>query len=318
MIRLFGPMYSPAAAQQAGQLAMKPSERETARHNVVEEAGQAAQRATAAGELGVKQGELKLKQQQAGFEQGGGISETAKAAAAGDLDPATVRSMLRKNPGLIEQIKKVDPNFDEASLDNRYNTLKEFTNTSVSKAGGQALALNTLIHHAELYKETAEALKNGSFKPGNAVYNAVATAFGSAPPTQADLVARFFASETGKVASGGVPAEGEINGILKGLSSSNSPDQIAKSANSLLQIAAGRATPLMERAKAAKIDNVVQVLGPDAKAILAKNGFDPNTMKPVAAGGNAGAGTIRVKRKSDGQTGTINAADYDASKYDKL
>jgi hypothetical protein len=207
----------------------------------------------------------------------------------GKMSPQTARSMLRKNPALLAQARALDPNFDEADIENRFATLKEFTNTSNGKAGGQALALNTLIHHADLYMETAEALKNETFKPGNAVYNKVADAFGSAPPTNAALVARFFAGETGKVATGGVPAEGEINGILKNLSTDAGPDQIAGAGKTLLQIAAGRATPLIEKVNGAKLQNVVRVIGPDAKEILGRRGFNADTMKPAAAATTAGA-----------------------------
>jgi hypothetical protein len=259
---------------QTGQAAANAAE--TARHNAVDEGAANKRIALDASRLG-------LERQRLGFDMSGGVSPTAQMAVAGKIDPQQLRMMLRSQPGLMGQIQKLDPNFDEATLDNRYNTLKEFTNTSNGKAGGQALALNTLIHHAELYQETADALNNGTFKPGNAIYNKVATAFGSAPPTNAALVAQFFAGETGKVATGGVPAEGEVNKVLDNLKSDASPDQISGAGRTLLQIAAGRAVPLMERVKNAKLDNVVQVLGPDAKSILQQRGFDPDTLKPVAA-----------------------------------
>jgi hypothetical protein len=234
-------------------------------------------------------GELNLKAKTYDQQYGSGASTTAKAIVNGDLDPATVRSMLRKNPGLMAQAKTLDPNFDEATIDSRYATLKEFNNTSVGKAGGQALALNTLVHHAELYQQAGEALRNGSFTPGNAAYNEISKMMGSAAPQNADLVARFLAGETGKVASGGVPAESEIHGILDNLKTKNSPQQISDAGKTLMQVAAGRFTPLMELAKKNKLDNVVQVLGPDAKEILTRRGFDPNTMKPAGAGGAPGA-----------------------------
>lgn len=265
------------AEQQAQAAQAKTNADRTAQHDKIIEG-------VAQGHLSIAEADLRLKQDQAGFDQNGGVSPTAKLAAEGKMDPQTLRAIIRRNPGVIAQIQKIDPNFDEANIDNRYNTLKEFTSTSNGKAGGQALALNTLIHHADLYLQTAQALKNGTFTPGNAVYNAVAQAFGSAPPTNAALVGRFFAGETGKVATGGVPAEGEINGILKNLGTNASPDQISGAAKTLLQIAAGRATPLMERVDKAKLGNVVQVLGPDAKQILQRNGFDPNTMKATASG----------------------------------
>lgn len=265
--------------EQARQMVMTGAEQasstESNRHNLREETLSGQRTATDAAQL-------KLAQQRYGFETGGGVSPQAKAIAAGELSPATTRMMLRSNPGLIAQVKTVDPNFDDANIENRYNTLKEFTSTSTGKAGGQVLALNTLIHHADLYAQAATALKNGSFRPGNAAYNAIATAFGSAPPTSANLVARFLAGETGKVATGGVPAEGEVKGILASLGNDASPEQIANAGKTLLQIAAGRATPLMERVKQAKIEKQIQVLGPDAQEILKRSGFDPETMKPAA------------------------------------
>ena len=199
-------------------------------------------------------------------------------------------------------VLQYDPGFDEANTNNRFQTLREFNNTSTSHAGGQVLALNTLVHHADLYMQVADGLKNGTFQPGNALYNQVATTFGSAPPTQANLVARFFAAETGKVASGGVPAEGEINGILKSLGSDASPDQIKAAGQSLLQIAGGKMIPLQEKVTGAKLDNVVHVLGPDAKDILTRRGFDPNTMKPAGQNPNpsGGSGYVRTSTGAGG------------------
>jgi hypothetical protein len=191
---------------------------------------------------------------------------------------------------LANLVKWADPGWSEQVAQQRKATMAEFSSTSNTRAGGQVLALNTLIHHADLYQQVADSLKNGSFVPGSAAYNAVATMFGSAPPTQANLVARFLAGETGKVATGGVPAEGEINGILKGLGNNASPDQIAGAAKSLLAIAAGRMIPLQERVNNAKLQGLIPILGPDAKEILQRRGYDPNTMKPVQ--GNAGGLTV--------------------------
>lgn len=260
--------------EQARQMVMTGAEQSTAAHNAADE--KAAQQ-----RISVEQGRLNIEKQRYGFETGGGVSPQAKAIAAGEISPTSTRMMLRSNPGLIAQVKSVDPNFDEANIENRYATLKEFTSTSTGKAGGQVLALNTLIHHADLYQQAAAALKNGTFRPGNQAYNAIANAFGSAPPTNASLVGRFLAGETGKVATGGVPAEGEIKGILGSLGNDASPEQIANAGKTLLQIASGRATPLMERVKNAKLDKQVQVIGPDAQEILKRNGFDPETMKPA-------------------------------------
>ena len=279
----FPPQFDRWAVLQAG---MKPAEISTEAHQRIGEQQRQQQIGVETGQLGVARQRLGIEQQRLGFEQGGGISQAAKALVAGDIDPQTARAMVRNNPGLISQARTLDPSFDMADIDKRYETLKEFTSSSNSKAGGQVLALNTMIHHADLFYDVADALKNGSFQPGNEVYNRVATTFGAAPANNAALVGQFLAGEVGKLAQGGSPFEAELRKISSSLSTASSPEQIRGAAQTLMQIGAGRATPLMEKAKDAKLDNVVHVIGPDAQSILQKRGFDPNTMKPVR--GSAG------------------------------
>ncbi len=282
--RQFAGAKTPADFLKVGQTAEQQVQATQAAINATNtEADRKITQQQGAGRLSVEQQRLKMQQEQAGYEMGGGISATAKAIAAGDLDALATRQALRKNPGLISQIKQVDPNFSELNIDKRQDVLKEFTASGNTKAGGQVIALNTLIHHADLYMQAGEALKNGSFVPGNAIYNKVAQTFGAAPPGNAALLARFFAGETGKVATGGVPAEGEINGILAHLGTNASPDQIVGAGKTLLGIAAGRMTPLQEKVDDAKLNGMVRVIGPDAAEILTRRGFDPKTMKPAAA-----------------------------------
>jgi hypothetical protein len=153
------------------------------------------------------------------------VAARVKAIATGNEALPTGRAAM-SGPGalLANAIYQYDPNFTPLLGQKRKTELQDFTNTSGSHAGGKIIALDTMIHHADLYQETADALKNGTFVPGNAVYNAVATAFGKAPPTQAGLVAQFFAGETAKVA--GEQSQGEVNAILDKMKSTGSPEQI--------------------------------------------------------------------------------------------
>jgi len=184
---------------------------------------------------------------------------------------------------IMNALYQYDPEFTPLLAQQRRDILKEFTNTGMTHAGGQRLALNTLIHHADLYLDAAAALKNGTFKPGNEIYNKVATMFGAAPPTNAALLAQFFAGETGKVATGGVPAEGEIKKILENMSTAGSPAAMEGAGKTLIGIAAGRMVPLKELRDKAGLGKFVDILGPDAQEILQRRGFDPETMKPLAA-----------------------------------
>ena len=216
----------------------------------------------------------------------GSVAARLRRIAAGDeVAPTGRAAMTGIGAQLMDALYQYDPEYTPLLAQQRKETLKEFTNTTVQHAGGQLLALNTLVHHAELYRQVAESLKNGTWRPGNAIYNRVAQIFGAAPPVEADLVARFLAGETGKVATGGVPGEGEVNGILASLKSDSSPEQIDRVGSTIMQIAAGRMVPLQERRDKAKLQNFVDILGPDAREILQRRGYDPATMKPVGAGG---------------------------------
>lgn len=271
---------------QIQRLGMTPEEQvkadQTAAQQAATQGHNQAMEQLGAGRLGVERSRLQMEQGMTAA-PGGAPSPTATAIASGNLDPQTARAMLRKNPGLFNQVLQVDPKFDEANMDSRYNTLKEFNNTSNAKAGGQVLAINTLVHHADLYGQVADAMQNGSFKPGNAAYNAVSGMMGSPAPNNAKLVSSFLAGEAAKIAKGGVPSEGEARDIQSVLGSNGSPQQMAGARDTLLQIAAGRAIPLQETAKEAKIDNVVHVIKPDAAAILQKGGYDPTTLKKQAS-----------------------------------
>ena len=208
-----------------------------------------------------------------------------KAIARGDEAAPTGRAAT-SGPGalLMNALYRYDPDFTPLLAQKRKTELADFTKTGSGDAGGKIVALDTMIHHADLYLETADALKNGTFVPGNRVYNAVATAFGKAPPTEAGLVAQFFAGETAKVA--GEQSQGEVNAILDKMKTDGSPEQMKQAGQRLLQIAAGRMIPYQERIADAKLQNLAPpILGPSEKEILQRRGFDPNTMQPVKQGG---------------------------------
>lgn len=214
------------------------------------------------------------------------LAARVKQIATGNEPLPTGRAAM-SGPGalLANAVYQYDPQYTPLLAQKRREMLSDYTKTS--GAGGNILALQTFIHHADLYQETADALANGTFKPGNAAWNAVKETFGKAPPVQADLVAQFLAGETAKVA--GENTGGAVNEILSRLKSSNSPEQIRAAGQSLMGIAAGRLIPHKERIADAHLEGLVPPLvGPSEREILARRGFDVNTLKPAAAGGTGG------------------------------
>lgn len=212
-----------------------------------------------------------------------------KALAAGNGVAPSGRNAT-SGPGLqiTNALYQYDPEYTPLLAQARKESLKEFTSTQKSHAGGAVIALKTLIHHGDLYQEVADSMKNGTWRYGNALWNTVATAFGKTPPTEANLVARFLAGETATVATGGVPAEGEVNGILKSLGSDASPDQIKAAGRRIVEIAAGRMIPYKNLIEKNHLEKFVDILGPHEREVLQRRGFDPETMQPVAAGATGG------------------------------
>jgi hypothetical protein len=275
--------FSLANREKARQLGLTAEQQvttgQTAKRDAQVASNEAVRNEIARGELGVSAGRLNIEKQRFGYDTGTGVSPAAEAIATGKMDPQGVRIMMRSNPGIIGQVLKIDPSFDEANMDKRYQVLREFSDSNATKAGGQVLALNTMLHHADLFQQVGAALNNTTFKPGNAVYNRVISELGFAPPQDAKLVAQFLAGEVAKLSKGGVATDGEIKQIMKELGDNGSPEQIEHAGDRLIQIAAGRAIPLQEKVQDARLGNVVKVIGPAAREILQRSGYDPETLK---------------------------------------
>lgn len=263
---------------------------------------------TALGETNKRLTNQVLGAQVAGILTPAQIDSVAQELLSGDMAPDQIKELKpggRVNQGgqviqrARELAKAAGKPFSfmelEMAANQREKTLNEFNSTLVSHVGGQRLALNVLIHHADLYMDAAAALKNNTFRPGNEVYNKISAMMGSPAPSNAALIAQFFASETGKVATGGVPAEGEIRAILQNLGTSGSPEAMEGAGKTLMGIAAGRMIPMKALRDRNRLQKFVDILDPDSTEILERRGFDPETMKPRAGGGG---GKIAIPLKS--------------------
>ncbi|HEY6991152.1 MAG TPA: hypothetical protein VH369_22335 [Bryobacteraceae bacterium] len=261
-----------------------------------------AERQTAAyrqQELGIQQARLGLERQAQdinkqrwGFEQGGGVSPQAQMIADGQVDPQTARAMLRNNPGLLGQVQKIaGPDFGFDKLQQRYGAIKTLAPGGTGPSHTAILALNTLVHHADIGLDAIDALNHNNFVPGNAAYDYIRQQTGSAAPNDFNTIKNFLSGEAAKVAQGGVPHEGEVKDAAAALATKNSPDQLRGALGTLLTIAGGRMVPMIQEGKSAGLTNRnswdsespdFTVVQPDTKAILQKRGYDLNTMKPIA------------------------------------
>jgi hypothetical protein len=148
--------------------------------------------------------------------------------------------------------------------------------------GQQLTAMNTAIEHLDQLQAAADALQNGTFKPGNAAYNALADLFGSGAPTSFATIKEKVDKELDAVASKGVPtvsgaaAQKAIGGV------SSSPESIKNYIDTSIRLLGSSQNALREPYKRAMGANApFDPLTPEAKAVLLKRGFDPEN--PTAA-----------------------------------
>jgi hypothetical protein len=284
---------TPASAGKAQQMGLTSQEQVTTAAQAARDANTAKNEAANTNlrkiEVGYQGAKLVVDRLNAGLDaQGNPITAananpTAVALAGGKLDPVTARAMLRKNPGLINQAIAVDPAFDESKLESRFAFNKRLTDYSPTEIGGQALALNKLVHHAGLLYDTIDALNNGTLVPGNAIYNKIATTFGSAPTGNFNIVRDFVSHESAKLAQGGAPNESDIKENAKNMNSAGSPDQLKQGLDKILQIGGGGMQAINEQGRTYGMGQNFTVLGKEGAAIMQQHGIDPATLKPSAS-----------------------------------
>ena len=215
------------------------------------------------GHLNVAREELELRRQQAGAGTAAGGGESlAQGIVDGKYDPATIRAMIRKNPGLLQEAQNLDKKFGMDTLQERYGAIHSLAPGATGSKAQTITALNTLMHHSDTGLDVVDALNNGSFTPGNAIYRKFSDTFGQPAGTDFNTVRNMIAGEFAKVAQGGAPHEAEVQAAVDNLKSSNSPAQLKAGLNRMLELAGGRMVPLNEEAKSAWLDDA-PVLGPD-------------------------------------------------------
>jgi hypothetical protein len=193
--------------------------------------------------------------------------------------PSPRSFQTREGKAMLDRILTVNPDFDASLYSVRAPTRKAYT---TGPQGQQLTAMNTAIEHLDQLQAAADALQNGTFKPGNAAYNALADLFGSGAPTSFATIKEKVDKELDAVASKGVPtvsgaaAQKAIGGV------SSSPESIKNYIDTSIRLLGSSQNALREPYKRAMGANApFDPLTPEAKAVLLKRGFDPEN--PTAA-----------------------------------
>ena len=168
-----------------------------------------------------------------------------------------------------------DPDFNEQ----RAQLRKQFTGNKT------IMANNTAVQHLDQLGEGLEALKNGSFTPGNTAYNYFANLFGSAPPTNAKAL---IAAASGEMATAlkGNATDQEIKTLKDAISTSASHEQgrgVVKTGMELLHTKLNTAQE--EYARVNPGDKVYSPILPSTAAAFSKHGVGgAQGSAPIAEG----------------------------------
>lgn len=196
-------------------------------------------------------------------------SPVAQAIAEYRMPALTGRAAISgAGPAIMSQVAQINPSYDASQFPNRQRTRIAFTSGT---QGQQLNAINTAIQHLDLLKQAAQAVGNGSFVPGNAIYNTVRTAFGGAAPTNLATINEAIDGEVGAVIKKGAATEGEMARQGKLSNQNSSPEQIAGRVDTTIGLLGGKANALDYQFKQAMGQNdPTQLLTPEARSVLSK------------------------------------------------
>lgn len=192
---------------------------------------------------------------------------------------------------VTNKVYQVDPGWSEE----RAQIRKAFT---TGKDGTNIGNLNTAAVHLDALGEAAKAMDNGTFKPGNDIYNKIRTMFGSSAPTTAEAIKTAASGEMASALKGNA-TDPEIAQLKKNYDvAGDSPAQIAGVIDSHLGIIGQKLQTYKERYEQQNPgDTVYSPVLPSAQAV-----FEKHRPGQQASGKDFGAAPAG---KTDGATGKL-------------
>lgn len=244
------------------------------------------------------------------------VSATAKAIAAYQLPPLTGRAATT-GPGraIMEQVLQSNPAYDGTQFPTRSKMRVAYTSGNQSQQLG---SLNTAIEHLGVLDDMAKALDNGSFKPGNELYNTVKTMFGSSDPTNFAFARDIMSGELATAMKKSGATDTEIEKVTKSLDGAGSPKQLSDAIRKVaLPMIGGKASTMQQQYRAVMGDkDPFSVYTPGASAVLERFKAGPHTpaapVVPAAGGGKGGGPGVVAPGPKEGETKPITDPGYPA------
>src|SRR6185295_17836360 len=225
----------------------------------------------------------------------------AKAIAEYRSPPVSPRAMA-SGPGkaLMEDVMRLNPDYDASQFPTRQRTRIAFTSGPQSQTLN---SLNTAIAHLDQFVDVAKALDNGSFQPGNQVFNWFKTTFGNSAPTNFEGIKQIMSGELASAFKKSGATDQEIAGVERAIASKNSASQLIDYATKIAMPALGSKADTFN----AQYHQVMgardpwKAIYPEAAQALRKYGHDPD--HPTMGGQARGTMTLRNLKTGEVRTG---------------
>lgn len=180
--------------------------------------------------------------------------------------------MALKTPywqNVLQSVYAVDPQWSEqrAQIRSSFTTGKDGTNIG---------SLNTATVHLADYLEAAQAMKNGTFTPGNEIYNKISAIMGRPAPTDLATFSNIVSGEMANALKGSA-TDIEIHNIKQTMQNSSSPDQFLANGTASLKAMYQKLNTYQERYKQQIPNDSWSPILPSANTIFQKYGIGGST-----------------------------------------
>lgn len=239
--------------------------------------------------LAIHTAEMKTKTQTPGTQYYGGASggddATLKAILNYTKDPKNLS--LRRGTGgvsererLLAKAHQVDPSYDETQFPVRSGVRKSFTSGADAK---NLTSINTAVGHLDSLNQAAEDLANSKIPIWNTITNKAASATGDPRLVKFNNAANAVENEMANVFKGTGATDQEIKAWRSGLDSSQSPEQLKGSIDTLIHLMGSRLDALHQKyTSGAGKPADFRFLNKNSEKILQKLGVDPASIDPSA------------------------------------
>ena len=203
-------------------------------------------------------------------------SEMAKAIAAYQV-PAPQRSSSARAIALMNQVMRVNPSYDASQFPVRQKMRLAYTSGNQSQ---QLTALNTALEHLGKLDDVVDAVKNGSFKPGNEAYNWLRTTFGDKAVTNMTFARDIMSGELATAMKKSGATDQEIEKVTTSLSTAGSPEQLHGAIRDIASpMIGGKASTMEQQYKAIMGEkDPFSVYTPGAKKVIEKLSTDSHVV----------------------------------------